>query len=94
MVFFNKIKRYTSIAPFVAPKTSGSMAGYAVCYTGIRSKEQEQAIEAAGGKVVTSVSSKTTHLVTADPHSTSGKAEKARALGVKVVGLDEMWTML
>lgn len=40
------------------------------------------------------VSGKTTYLVTAEPNSTSGKAQKARQLGVKVIGQAELEAML
>jgi NAD-dependent DNA ligase len=70
------------------------MSGFNVCYTGVRDKTQELAIVNAGGKIATSVSSKTTHLVTNDPMSTSGKAQKARDLGVQVLGLNDMWNLI
>ena len=64
-------------------KTS-ELKGLNVVFTGFRDPDLEKAIEAAGGKVGSGVSSKTTHLLTTDPKSNSGKAKKARDLGVKV----------
>ena len=43
------------------------------------------AIEGAGGKVSSSVSSKTDYLVNNDINSTSGKNKKALELGVKII---------
>lgn len=64
-------------------KTS-ELKGLNVVFTGFRDPDLEKAIELAGGKVGSSVSSKTTHLLTVDPKSNSGKAKKARDLGVAV----------
>jgi NAD-dependent DNA ligase (contains BRCT domain type II) len=65
-------------------KTS-ELKGVNVVFTGFRDADLEKAIELAGGKVGSSVSSKTTHLLTADPKSNSGKAKKAKDLGVSVI---------
>lgn len=64
-------------------KTS-ELTGLNVVFTGFRDADLEKAIESGGGKVGSSVSSKTTHLLTVDPKSNSGKAKKARDLGVAV----------
>ena len=64
-------------------KTS-ELSGLNVVFTGFRDPDLEKAIESAGGKVGSSVSGKTTHLLTVDPKSNSGKAKKARELGVEV----------
>jgi NAD-dependent DNA ligase len=68
-------------------KTS-ELKGLNVVFTGFRDPDLEKAIEKAGGKVGSSVSSKTTHLLTMDPKSNSGKAKKARDLGVTVMSPD------
>ena len=93
MVFFDRIKQYVTIAKYVAP-AQGKLSGSTVVFTGFRSKELELAIEALGGKIGSGVSSKTTYLVTSDPSSTSGKAQKARDLGVQVIGEIELREML
>lgn len=79
-------------APYVAPAapTGTTLAGQAVCFTGVRDKALEAAIAAAGGLIKSSVSKNVTILVAKDPNSTSGKAQKARNLGIEVIGLDEM----
>ena len=79
-------------APYEAPAapTGTSMAGQAVCFTGVRDKALEASIVAAGGRVASSVSRNVTILVCKDPTSTSGKAKKARDLGIEIIGLDDM----
>jgi NAD-dependent DNA ligase len=91
--FMNQIHEYVTIAPYIQP-AKGSFSGLSVVFTGFRSKELEQAIETQGGKIGSGVSSKTSLLVTNDPSSTSGKAQKARDLGVKVIGEAELRAML
>lgn len=56
-----------------------------VVMTGFRDAELQYQIESKGGKVSSGVSKKTTHLLALDPNSGSGKAEKAKELGVKVM---------
>ncbi len=79
-------------APHEAPAapTGSTMAGQAVCFTGVRDKALEASIVAAGGTIKSSVSRNVTILVCKDPTSTSGKAKKARDLGIKVIGVTEM----
>ena len=79
-------------APYEAPAapTGSAMAGQAVCFTGVRDKALEAAIAAAGGRIASSVSRNVTVLVCKDPSSTSGKAQKARDLGIEVIGLEDM----
>jgi NAD-dependent DNA ligase len=61
-----------------------------VCFTGVRDKALEASIAAAGGSIKSSVSKNVTILVCKDPSSTSGKAQKARSLGIEVIGLEDM----
>lgn len=56
-----------------------------VVMTGFRDAELQYKIESKGGKVSSGVSKKTTHLLALDANSGSGKAEKAKELGVKVM---------
>ena len=75
----------------VAPVATGSsMTGVAVCFTGVRDKALEAEIIAKGGDVKGGVSKHVTVLVCKDPSSTSGKAQKARDLGIELVTLEEM----
>lgn len=91
--FLGKVSKYVTIAPFVAKK-QGHLSGKTFVFTGFRSKDLEAAIVDAGGTMGSAVSSKTTYLVTADADSTSGKAQKARELGVQVISQDQLKDML
>ena len=91
--FLKKIKKYVTIAPYQSKK-GGSMNGQTFVFTGFRSSELEKAIEDKGGKMGSAVSGKTTYLVAEDKDSKSGKAVKARALGVKVIGQADLIKML
>lgn len=78
-----------------APSSSqGPLKGKGICMTGFRDPKMIEAIEEAGGTVKNSVSKNLDYLVVKDPTSTSGKAQKARELGVAVIGCEEMWEML
>lgn len=68
--------------------TSDDLKGVAVCFTGVRDKDLEAAIVARGGTIASGVSAKTTHVVCKDPKSTSGKAVKARDLGIEPMDLE------
>ncbi len=86
-------------ASFVKKLTSASapLRGQSFVITGALSRPREeiqQAIEAAGGKVVGSVSAKVTALITDDPNSNSSKAKKARDLGIACWSEDELLTKL
>ena len=65
-----------------------------VVYTGIRDKNSEDVIVNRGGKVSSSVSKNTTHLICKDPNSGSSKLEKAKSLGVKIMTLDDLNDLL
>lgn len=93
MTFFEEIKDFVTIEEYVAPK-EGKLTGCVFVFTGFRSKEMEAKVEALGGKMGSSVSSKTTYLVADDPTSTSGKAQKARDLGIRVIGISELKEMV
>ena len=68
--------------------------GMVVVFTGIRMKDEEKLLEARGARISSSVSKNTTHLVCKDPHSGSSKLVKAKSLGVKVIGVDELLDLL
>lgn len=72
----------------------GNLTGKSVCMSGFRDAKMTAAIEAKGGTIKASVGKGLTYLVVKDPASTSGKAAKARQLGVNVIGIDEMWKIL
>jgi DNA ligase (NAD+) len=80
-----------------APAASGSaLAGKTVVLTGSlvsMSREQARArIEALGGRVASSVSKKTDFVVAGE--DAGGKLERARELGVTVVGPEEFARLL
>jgi DNA ligase (NAD+) len=77
-----------------AVKVSNDLDGMIVVYTGIRDKNSEDVIVSRGGKIGSSVSRNTTHLVCKDPNSGSSKLDKARSLGVKVIGVDDFLAMI
>jgi len=78
----------------IAAKASGAFSGKTVCFTGVRDKVCETAIESQGGTVKSSVSKGLTILVAKDPSGKSGKLDKARSYGTEVIGIDEMWDRL
>jgi DNA ligase (NAD+) len=77
--------------------TTGKLSGQVVVFTGEASrprKELQAMVESNGGKCGSSVSKQTTLLVLADPESTSTKANKARAMGVKLISEDQFVAMV
>lgn len=78
----------------VKARAQGGMTGFSMCISGFRDSSMEEAFTAQGGTVKGSVSRDLTWVVLKDPASTSGKAKAARAAGVKVVGIEEMWALL
>ena len=78
----------------VPHRPPGLSAGDKIVFTGEMSRPRsdfEAAARAAGLQPMTAVSGKTDVLVCADPDSQSGKARKARALGVRVIGEAVFW---
>jgi len=70
---------------------SGTLVGLSFCFTGAMSrprKELENMALDAGAEIKKSVSAGLTHLVMADPESTSTKAQKARELGTQCISED------
>ncbi|SDG35734.1 3'-5' exonuclease [Klenkia brasiliensis] len=76
---------------------AGFAAGSKIVFTGEMSRPRsafEDAARQAGLVPVASVSGKTDVVVCADPESQSGKARKARALGIRVIGEAVFWESL
>jgi DNA ligase (NAD+) len=88
------IHKLLSVGVQVKTSSDGPLKGKTVCMTGFRDASMESAIEDAGGSVKSSVSKQLDYLVAADPTSTSGKAQKARDYGTKVISQEQMWSML
>jgi len=85
--FFADVYDFVTIAE--EESTGSSLAGEKICMTGFRDKEMAAKIEELGGDVQSGVSGKTTILVAKDPNSTSGKMQKARDNGIRIMGIDE-----
>ena len=83
-------------APAVAAPGKGPFVGMTFVLTGtLPSMTRDEAsarIEAAGGKVASSVSKKTTYVLAGS--DAGSKLEKARTLGVAVIGEDDLVSML
>jgi DNA ligase (NAD+) len=73
----------------IVQKKTSELAELNVVFTGFRDKEFQERLERSGAKVGSSVSKKTTHVLTAEPNSQSSKAIKARQLGIKTLSIDE-----
>lgn len=82
------------VEPVKAAVTGSSFKGISVCFTGVRDDEMEAKIIANGGTIASGVSKNLGILVAKDPKSTSGKAQKARDLGIRVLSLNEMASLL
>jgi len=75
-------------------RQQGLPPGATIVFTGEMSRPRSEftaAAQAAGLQPMNAVSGKTQVLVCADPDSQSGKARKARALGVRVIGEAVFW---
>jgi DNA ligase (NAD+) len=69
---------------------SNKCDGMIVVFTGIRRKDLEEKIEEQGGKVTTSVSKKTTHLIMKQEGSGSTKEQKALTFGTTIWDVDKL----
>ncbi len=104
-VFFNNEqnrqiteKLLTELHLRVQKSLESMLAGKTVVITGTlhhfeNREELTQEIEKRGGKVSSSVSSKTTYLVNNDLNSTSGKNKKAKQLGIPILSEEELLAM-
>lgn len=63
--------------------------GMAICVSGFRDNDFETTIINEGGKIVSGVSKKTTHLVVKDKSATSSKILKAQSLNIPIMELNE-----
>jgi len=73
-----------------SPVLDGHLSGKTVCMTGFRDPDLKAAIENAGGTLKSGVSKTLDYLVAKDSTSNSGKAKKARDLGIPVLSIDEI----
>ncbi len=91
-------KLLTELHLRVQKSLESMLAGKTVVITGTlhhfeNREELTQEIEKRGGKVSSSVSSKTTYLVNNDLNSTSGKNKKAKQLGIPILSEEELLAM-
>ena len=76
---------------------TGSLTGKSFCFTGAmeyKRKDLQDMVTAQGGTNLDSVTKNLTYLVIADPHSTSGKAKKARDLGITLISPEQFLEMV
>ncbi len=62
--------------------------GAIIVFTGVRDTDLEKLIESQGGKVGSSISSKTTLLVAKDPNETSSKIQEANELNIPIMAYE------
>ena len=77
--------------------TSGKLSGMSFCFTGAMDyprKTLQGYVEEFGGINFDSVKKGFTYLGIADPTSTSGKAVKARSMGINLISPEEFMTMV
>ena len=63
--------------------------GLSICVSGFRDSNLEEVITNEGGKIVSGVSKKTTHLVVKDKSANSSKISKAKLLGIPILSIEE-----
>ena len=74
----------------------GSLTGKSFCFTGAmeyKRKDLQAMVTAHGGTNLDSVTKNLAYLVIADPNSTSGKAKKARELGITLISPEQFLEM-
>ena len=86
--FINNLLSSGYVTLVTATKTD-ELKDVQVVMTGVRDPDLAAEIEKRGGKMGSSVSKKTTYLLTYDANSNSGKSKKARDLGVTVMTPDD-----
>ena len=75
----------------------GSLTGKSFCFTGAmeyKRKDLQAMVTAHGGTNLDSVTKNLAYLVIADPNSTSGKAKKARELGITLISPEQFLEMV
>lgn len=88
------IKHIRLIKPIIA---AGKLSGKSFCFTGAmeyKRKDLQDMVTAQGGTNLDSVTKNLTYLVIADPNSTSGKAKKARDLGITLISPEQFLEMV
>ena len=88
--FYDSIKKYITIDTSKEEKKSGKLNGMKIVMSGFRDKSIEDLITSNGGEISSGVSKNTSILIIKDESvSDTGKAVRAKELGVKVQTKDE-----
>lgn len=69
---------------------SNDYENYNVCFSGVRDSDVESILLSRSAKIVSGVSSKTTHLIMKQIGTNSSKEIRALELGIKIMTLDEL----
>jgi NAD-dependent DNA ligase len=91
--FLQDVGHYITLRPYEAVE-GGKLQGMSVVFTGFRSKELESAVEAAGGKMGSAVSSKTAYVVTENPADSSTKLSKAKELNIPIITISQLRALM
>lgn len=79
---------------FQMQSSQGSFSQHKVCFTGFRDKQLQLQIEQLGGSVQSSVTGKTTLVVTTNVNGTSSKLKKARDLNIDIIDVEQLKDMI
>jgi NAD-dependent DNA ligase len=90
--FRENVKNYISIED-ITP-SGNKFENMKIVFSGWRDSELQARIEAEGGTMSTSVSSKTNLVVTPDPNSNTGKVKKAKMLGIEIISIGDLFDKL
>jgi len=91
------IDELLSVGVKIKKKATGKLTGKKICITGstnLKRADLEKMIQDNGGDVADSVGKNCTHLIIADPNSTSAKAKSARKLNIVLISEDTFLGML
>ncbi len=94
MKFYAEVEELIGFSEEESRDSNGEIMGVNICLSGFRDKALSQQIEQGGGTIQNSVSSKTNIVVTTDPDGTTGKVNKARKLGIKIMSVEDFTAML
>lgn len=86
--FLNIIRNHYTLKVQTTNK-AGLFAGQIVVFTGFRDKKLQEMIENDGGIVASSISKRTTLVITNDIASSSSKIDKAKSLNISIILLDD-----
>lgn len=88
--FYKRISKEIKIKPFAVPvKSKGRFKDQKIVFTGFRNADWQKLIENEGGEVSSGVSKNTTLVVYRKGQEGTGKFEKAKKLGVKMITEEE-----